>query len=152
MSFAPLQPLWLKARERYLATLSDMQPEQLSWKVAPGSNSLGFLVRHIAEVEYRFASMFFARPVPESVTLATIGPVKDEGVYTDWPQLQLFMEQSFAHLLDAMQSLPDESWDVPVEAPIGVLTPREALGRLTYHMGYHAGQIGLIRKYGGEMR
>ncbi|MCK9912864.1 DinB family protein, partial [Microbacteriaceae bacterium K1510] len=56
---------------------------------------------------------------------------------------------SYSYLLASLEALPEEKWDVPVEAPIGTLSPREALGRLIFHTGYHAGQIGLIRKYGG---
>lgn len=132
--------------------LKGLEEQQLSWNLVPGSNSIGFLIRHIAEVEYRFAQMFFQSPVPEQVTLDTIGPVRDEGNYTELASLLAFKDQSYAHLLQAMSSLPDADWDTPCEAPIGILTPRQALGRLTYHMGHHSGQISLIRKYGGKQK
>ncbi|WP_126425317.1 DinB family protein [Brevibacillus marinus] len=147
MAFSELLPVWQMARSRYQNTLDGLRPEELSWRLAPKSNSIGFLLRHNAEVEYNFALMFFNRDLPEEVTLETIGPVKDDGRYTDLPQLQQFMEQANAHLVEAMRSLPVEQWDVAREARIGTLTPREALGRLIYHMGHHAGQIALIRKY-----
>jgi uncharacterized damage-inducible protein DinB len=151
MSIQALLPALEMARSRYLDYLKGLEADQLSWRVAPGSNSIGFLIRHIAEVEYRFSWMFFGVPVPENVTLATIGNVKDDGSFTDLASLQAFMEAAYAHLLDAIKALPEEKLDFPVEAPIGRMTPREALGRLIFHTGYHAGQIGLIRKYGGEL-
>ncbi|MBO8164601.1 MAG: DinB family protein [Brevibacillus sp.] len=150
MSFMELLPLWQRARSRYQSTLEDLKPEELSCRLLPGTNSIGFLLRHNAEVEYRFAQMFFGRELPDDVTLQTIGPVQDDGRYTDLVQLQQFMEQANAHLVNSMHALPAEKWDVPVEAPIGTMTPREALGRLIYHMGHHAGQIALIRKYGSD--
>jgi hypothetical protein len=150
MSVQPLLPALEMARSRYLDYLKGLEADQLSWRVAAGSNSIGFLIRHNAEVEYRFSWMFFGVPVPEHVTFTTIGSVKDEGLYTDLASLQAFMEAAYAHLLGAIRALPEEKWDVPVEAPIGTMTPREALGRLIFHTGYHAGQIGLIRKYGGK--
>ncbi|MGG4492493.1 DinB family protein [Brevibacillus reuszeri] len=145
-----LLPALQTARSRYMDALDKLEADQLSWKLAPGSNSVGFLIQHIAEVEYRFCAMFFQQPLPPEITLATIGPVKDEGIYTDLAALHAIREASYAHLLQALSSLPPEAWDVPCEAPIATLTPRQALGRLLYHMGYHGGQIGLIRKYGGK--
>jgi uncharacterized damage-inducible protein DinB len=145
-----LLPALQTARSRYLDALDHLEADQLTWKLAPGSNSVGFLIRHIAEVEYRFCAMFFQQPVPPHVTLSTIGPVKDEGTHTDLDALLAFKDASFQFLLEALGALPTEAWDVPCEAPIATLTPRQALGRLVYHMGYHGGQIGLIRKYGGH--
>ncbi|MEJ8546320.1 DinB family protein [Brevibacillus borstelensis] len=145
-----LLPALQTARSRYQDALANLSGNELGWKLADGSNSVGFLIRHIAEVEYRFCQMFFGRPLPETVTLHTIGPVKDEGQFADLSALQAFHEESYAYLLESLRQLPLEAWDVPVEAPIGTLSPRQALGRLIYHAGYHAGQIGLIRKYGGH--
>ncbi|GED28205.1 hypothetical protein BAG01nite_43070 [Brevibacillus agri] len=144
-----LLPSLQTARSRYMDALANLQADELPLKLAPGSNSIGFLIRHIAEVEYRFCLMFFQRPLPSDVSLSTIGPVKDEGNFTDLAALLAICEASYRHLVDSLATLPPEAWDVPCEAPIGILTPRQALGRLIYHMGYHGGQIGLIRKYGG---
>ncbi len=145
-----LLPALQMARSRYQDALANLTEGELVWKLADGSHSVGFLIRHIAEVEYRFCLMFFGRPLPNTVTLDTIGPVKDEGQFTDLSALLAFREQSYAYLLESLRQLPSEAWDHPVEAPIGTLSPRQALGRLIYHTGYHAGQIGLIRKYGGK--
>ncbi|MGM0712759.1 DinB family protein [Brevibacillus parabrevis] len=145
-----LLPSLQTARSRYLNTLSNLKADELPLKLAPESNSIGFLIRHIAEVEFRFCTMFFARPLPDYISsLATIGPVKDEGNFTDMNELLAICEASYDYLVDALTTLPQDAWDVACEAPIGTLTPRQALGRLIYHMGYHGGQIGLIRKYGG---
>lgn len=152
MTLDVLLPVLQKARERYLQTLEGLKPEELAWRVVAGSNSIGFLIRHNAEVEYRFAAWFFGRPLPQDVTLQTLGPdITDDGRHSDWEALRTFLEQSHVHLTEAIRSLPEDRWDTPVEAPIGTLTPREALGRLIHHTGHHAGQIGLIRKYGGRL-
>ena len=145
-----LLPALQTARSRYLNTLSNLKADELPLKLVPESNSIGFLIRHIAEVEFRFCTMFFARPLPSYISsLVTIGPVKDEGNFTDMSELLAICEASYDYLVDALATLPQDAWDVACEAPIGTMTPRQALGRLIYHMGYHGGQIGLIRKYGG---
>jgi len=145
-----LLPALQTARSRYADVLVNLEERELIWRLAPGSNSVGFLIRHIAEVEYRFCMMFFQRAVPEDVRLATIGDVRDEGIYTDLASLLAFREASYGYLLDSLAALPVEAWDVPCIAPIATITPRQALGRLIYHNGYHAGQVGMIRKYGGK--
>lgn len=144
-----LFPTLQTARSRYLDALVNLDATELGWKLAPGSNSIGFLIQHIAEVEYRFCMMFFGRAIPPEITLTTIGPVKDEGNFTELSALLSIRDASYQYLLESLTSLPHDTWDIPCEAPIATLTPRQALGRLIYHMGYHGGQIGLIRKYGG---
>jgi uncharacterized damage-inducible protein DinB len=149
MSFASILPVLQGARTRYLDYLQGLEPAQLTWRMTPASNSIGFLIKHNAEVEYRFCAMFFDRQLPEDMTLATIGrDVKDDGRFTDLSALLSFKDESYAYLLETLKSLPEEKWHVPVEAPIGTMTPMEAVGRLIFHTGYHGGQIGLIRKYG----
>ncbi|NGQ96678.1 DinB family protein [Brevibacillus sp. SYP-B805] len=151
MSFHAVFPLLKTARARYLDVLKGLEEDQLTWRLAPGSNSIGFLIQHNAEVEYRFCAMFFGRPLPEGMSLPTIGSdVRDTGSYTDLADLFAFQEAAHAYLLETLQALPEEKWHVPVDAPIGRLTPTEAVGRLIYHTGYHGGQIGLIRKYGNR--
>lgn len=53
-----LLPSLQTARSRYLNTLSNLKADELPLKLAPESNSIGFLIRHIAEVEFRFCTMF----------------------------------------------------------------------------------------------
>jgi len=151
LAYSALFPVLQKARDRYLEILQGLEAEQLAWRLAPESNSIGFLIRHNAEVEYRFCLMFFQRPLPPGVALETIGPdVRDNGRYTDLAALLSFKDESYTYLLQAIKALPADQWDLPAAAPIGEMTPRQALGRLIYHTGYHGGQIGLIRKYGNR--
>lgn len=145
-----LSPVLEMANSRYGTTIENLEEGQLTWRAAPGSNSIGFLIRHIAEVEYRFCAMYFQSPLPAHVVLTTIGPVKDEGIHTQLAPLLAFKEEAAQYLRQCLRSLPEEAWDIPCEGPLGQMTPREALARLASHTSYHAGQIALIRKYGGS--
>ncbi|QOS97663.1 DinB family protein [Brevibacterium sp. JNUCC-42] len=137
-------------QKRYLALLQGISEEQLSWKIPPATNSIGFLIRHIAEVEYAFSQMFFNQTPTKEEGIYTLGKVIDTGVWTNLNDLMDYTERASQFVLKSMELLPEESWDQPVESRIGVITPRDAFGMLIYHKGYHAGQIGWIKKYGAH--
>jgi len=45
---------------------------------------------------------------------------------------------------------PDADWDTVIETKeFGKKTKADALGRIVTYTGYHAGQIGMVVKYGG---
>ncbi|OPA76213.1 hypothetical protein BVG16_18580 [Paenibacillus selenitireducens] len=146
MSFEAVLPVWRAVRDRFRKTMEGLQEEELTLRLSPDTSTIGFMLRHNAEVEYMFADWFFKKEAPASVTYLTAGRAKDEGQFHQLADLLRLLEASDLHVTEAMRSLPEEAWDQPVETMIGTSTPREALGRLLYHAGLHAGQISLIRK------
>lgn len=56
-----LTSLWEESRTRLEHQLMDITTFDLKKKLAPSPNSLGFLLRHIVEVELLFAKMFLAQ-------------------------------------------------------------------------------------------
>ncbi|MOA46383.1 DinB superfamily protein [compost metagenome] len=83
-----------------------------------------------------FAEWFFGRPKPQA----------DDVAYTTLSELVDLLTASNENLIAAMQELPEDAWHVSVESAFGTSTPLEAVGRLMYHTGIHAGQISLIQK------
>lgn len=146
-TYSTLYPVLQRARRRYLDTLEGLAETELPLRLADGSNSIGFLIRHNAEVEYRFCANYFGRELPTGVVISAVGNVKDEGNFTDLASLLAFGDQSYQFLLDSLAAFPEEKWHDVVDAPIGAMSPLEAVGRLIFHTSYHGGQIGLIRKY-----
>lgn len=146
MSFDAVNPIWRTVRDRFQKSMQSLKEEELLLKLSHDTSSIGYTMRHGAEVEYMFADWFFKKSTPEVVTFTTNGPSKDDGLYANLQELLTFLEASDKHLTDAMRELPEEAWDEVVTSPIGPSTPREALGRVIYHTGLHAGQIALIRK------
>lgn len=51
-------------------------------------------------------------------------------------------------LEEAMKALSEEPWHIGVDSRMGLSTPLEAIGRLMYYTGVHAGQISFIQKHG----
>ncbi|MWV45985.1 DUF664 domain-containing protein [Paenibacillus sp. HJL G12] len=147
MSFEAVHPIWRTVRDRFYKLALGLREEELSHNLSGQGSSIGWMLRHNAEVEYMFAEWFFQTAQPEGVVYLTSDGTKEHPEYADHKELLRFLEESDRHLTMAMRSLSEESWDIPVSSPLGVSTPREALGRVLYHNGLHAGQIAQIRKF-----
>lgn len=146
MSFVTVLPIWNSIQDRFHNTVKKLPEANLTLEL--GSASIGYMLRHNAEVEYMFASWFFGVKIPEAIKLSTSGgPGGAKATFTNLQELVDDLTASNNHLIEAMRALPEEAWTVPVESPMGPSTPLEAVGRLMYHTGIHSGQISLIQKH-----
>ncbi|WP_422657707.1 DinB family protein [Paenibacillus sp. EC2-1] len=137
--------IWNSIQERFHKTAESLPEQDLPLKI--GNASIGYMLRHNAEVEYMFADWFFSRPIPEGFVIQTArGAAGADMEFTNLEELIATLKASNEHILSAMRELPKEKWNEPVKSPMGVSTPLEAVGRLMYHTGIHAGQISLIQK------
>lgn len=137
MTYSTVLPIWNAIRERFHKTAEALPEQDLSLQL--GKSRIGSLLHHTAEVEYMFAEWFFGKSMPEGITKPSL---------TDLEVLVDLLAASNLHLIEAMKELPEEEWHKSMESPIGASTPLEAVGRLMYHTGIHAGQISLIQKNG----
>lgn len=134
MTLTSVLPIWQAVQERFHKTVKALPEENLHLKV--GNSTIGGLIIHNAEVEFMFAELFFGRPKPQN----------DDAAYTTLNELVDLLTASNENLVAAMRELPEEAWHVSVESAFGTSTPLEAVGRLMYHTGIHAGQISFIQK------
>ena len=138
MTFSTVLPIWSAARQRFLKTAQALPAEDLGLKL--GQSSIGALLHHTAEAEYMFAEWFFGKKLPaEGIAKPSL---------TNHEQLVELLVASNDHLVAAMEELTEEQWHISVKSRMGPSTPLEAIGRLMYHTGIHAGQITLIQKNG----
>jgi len=140
-------PIWKMGRSRLTNQLATITPESLVLRLHPDSNSIGWLLRHMAEVELLFAKNIFGRPL--QVKLSTVGPgIKDHGHFTDLEELTLLLDESGRELEAAILDQPDDGWTKQITTKeFGTITKAEALSRITTHTAWHAGQLAMIRKY-----
>lgn len=140
--------LWEEGRTRLTKLLSDITPADLSRRLHPQSNSLGWLLRHIGEVEHLFAKNVFGEPI--EVRASTIGPMaKDLGRFTDLDALIAYLDEAHGVLRSAFEKQNEADWETYIETKeFGRKTKAEALARITTHTAWHSGQIILILKYG----
>lgn len=143
-----LLSMFKMARTRLTNQLPNIKEIDLTKKLHPGSNSIGFLMRHISDVEHLFAKNVFGLEI--KVTMSTVGKgIQDTGKFTDLATELALLNEGAAVLEQAILKQSDSDWQSHITtAEFGTVTKEEALARIISHTAYHAGQIGLILKYG----
>lgn len=145
---AILLELWTEARTRFSNQLQNLTAEDLQKNLNPSPNSIGFLIRHIGDVELLFAKNVFGDSTVK-VTAKTVIDKKDTGEWTNLTELVDYVNQSFTTLKSIIEKQSDEDWETSISTQeFGTKTKAEAFGRIVSHTTYHAGQMAIIKKYG----
>lgn len=140
--------LWAEGRTRFTKLLEVIQETDLLKKNGESPNSGGFLIRHIAEVELLFAKNVFGL-ADVKIVAKTLIAGKDTGEWTNLAELKEIAAYA-SEMLEEAISL-QENWDEVIETKeFGKKSKAEALGRITTHAAYHAGQLALVVKYGKQ--
>src|SRR5690625_5032376 len=137
MTSETVLPMWNAVRSRFLKKAKGLADEDLNCQL--GETTVADLLYHTGEAEYMFIEWYLGNKTPNFVKPSI----------TDKEALITFLEKSNDHVIDAITSLPDDEWTKVKESQMGSSTPLEAIGRLMYHAGIHAGQITDMIKYGG---
>jgi len=143
-----LLELWLEARTRFTNQLEAISETDLKKKLLPSQNSVGFLIRHIGEVELLFAkNVFGANDV--KISAKTVIEKRDTGEWINIQELKDFVVYSFETLQSIVENQTDSDWETEITTKeFGTKTKAEAFGRIISHTAYHAGQLAIINKYG----
>src|SRR6056297_656808 len=142
MNTQPYFDMWKMGRTRLTNQLDSINKKDLLKRVHSNSNSVGWLMRHIAEVELLFAKNVFDRDL--GVKAQTIGSIaKDHGQFNELEPLVNLIEKAEHELGAAIKEIEDWQGDVTT-VEFGTVTRAEALGRIMTHTAYHAGQVSLI--------
>jgi uncharacterized damage-inducible protein DinB len=140
--------LWEEGRTRFTKLLFTMKEEDLVKTLSPSPNSIGFLIRHIADVELLFSKNVF-KADDIQVHAKTVIAQRDTGEWTNLKELTEYQQFAFDHLKSVIQKQGDEDWQQSITTKeFGTKTKAEALGRIVSHTAYHAGQLAIILKYG----
>lgn len=140
--------LWLEARTRFSNQLESLTEADLTKKLAPSVNSVGFLIRHIGDVELLFAKNVFGA-TDVSVVAKTVIDKFDSGEWIDLESLKEYVALSFEKLKEIVASQTEDDWETSITTKeFGTKTKAEALGRIVSHTAYHAGQLAITAKYG----
>ena len=140
--------LWIEARTRFSNQLENLTATDLYKKLPPSINSVGFLIRHIGDVELLFAKNVFGASAVKVVAKTVIDKF-DSGEWTDLENLKEYVAQSFEKLKEIVSTQTDKDWETTITTKeFGTKTKAEAFGRIISHTAYHAGQMAIINKYG----
>ncbi len=142
-----LLELWVEARTRFTNQLENLSERDLPKRLGNSPNSVGFLIRHIGDVELLFAKNVFGDSSVK-VTARTVIEKRDTGEWTDLEALKSYVSKSFEKLISIVGKQTDEDWETTIRTQeFGTKTKAEAFGRIVSHTAYHAGQLALINKY-----
>jgi uncharacterized damage-inducible protein DinB len=140
--------LWREGRTRFSNLLSFITEADLKKRLGDAPNSAGFLIRHIGDVELLFSKNVFGLEDVQ-VHAKTVIAKKDTGEWTNLHELLTYQQSAFETLQKAIAAQTDSSWEQSITTKeFGTKTKAEALGRITTHTAYHAGQLAIILKYG----
>ena len=140
--------LWLESRTRFTNQLENITTADLTKKLPPSVNSVGFLIRHMGDVELLFAKNVFGAAEVKVVAKTVIDKF-DSGEWTDLEGLKQYVNLSFDQLKTIVEKQTDEEWETTITTKeFGTKTKAEAFGRIVSHTAYHAGQLAIINKYG----
>jgi uncharacterized damage-inducible protein DinB len=143
-----LLALWIEARTRFTNQLENIKTDDLAKKLNPSVNSVGFLMRHIGDVELLFAKNVFGA-TDVKVSAKTVIEKHDTGEWTNLQELKEYVVYSFETLKSIVEKQTDADWESEITTKeFGTKTKAEAFGRIVSHTAYHAGQMAIIHKYG----
>jgi uncharacterized damage-inducible protein DinB len=123
----------------------------------PAGNSLNWVLGHILAARNTVLSLTGCAPVldPEDAAYYQRGSDPNAGgKVLDLGTLRGLLEDSHQQLIPALTALSDETLASPLpekhrRSPL-TGTIGDALARLCFHEGYHAGQLGLLRRIVGK--
>lgn len=145
-----LLELWIESRTRFTNQLDNLSETYLQKKLDTSPNSVGFLIRHIGDVELLFAKNVFGDSSIK-VTAKTVIKKRDTGEWTDLEGLKNYVAESFEKLKSIVEKQSYEDWESTITTKeFGTKTKAEAFGRIVSHTAYHAGQLAIINKYGNN--
>ncbi len=143
-----LNEAYVEARTRLQQLTIQLTENDLRKTLSPSSNSIGFLLQHIADVELLFSKNVF-KSLDINVRAKTIIEKKDTGEWTNLIEILAYLEEARSKIYYAIHIQGDNSWnDLVTTNEFGTKSKIVAFGRIISHTAYHAGQIGMILKYG----
>jgi uncharacterized damage-inducible protein DinB len=150
---------WALSRKRFVDEVSDLDTEQLRWRLHPGTLSIGEMALHVAGVEVSFATQLLG--LERSAMQERLKAAATEGVVNDHPfpfeESEIDAEQVHKALAQARhlaeQVIIEPSAEIlskQIKSALGpVITGDGALARLAFHPAYHQGQAYLVRNAPG---
>ena len=145
-----LLALWQEGRTRFTNLLPEVSETDLKKKLSPAPNSVGFIIRHVGDVELLFSKNVFQLP-NLTVHAKTIIAQRDTGEWINLKELINYVAESAEVLKRAIESQHEDDWmQLITTKEFGTKSKAESLGRIISHTAYHAGQLKLMLKYGSH--
>jgi uncharacterized damage-inducible protein DinB len=140
--------LWIESRTRFTNQIATITEQDLLKKLGTSPNSVGFLMRHIGDLELLFAKNVFG-DANVKVVAKTVIEKRDTGEWKNLTALNEYVQYSFESLKSIVEKQSDDDWETTITTnEFGTKTKAEAFSRIVSHTAYHAGQMAIVNKYG----
>lgn len=117
-----------------------INPENLNWRLSPKAASVGFIYRHIGEIQLLLGT-FLGEGT--EVTNTTMG-FEDTGQGADLEASHRLVDAGYAMLYGLAEKHQPAWWLEKTETPFfGAIERIRMLGHILNHNAHHAGQISL---------
>jgi len=127
------------------SNLQQVQDEHWNWKLNAESNSIGFILLHMAEIVNLFGTFF---EIPTDVQNTTMG-FEDNGQGKDIQESKGLIKRGFSNLKDLIESAEEEYWKGIIFTPFfGEVSRFRLFSHILFHHFHHSGQISAIMKKG----
>ena len=146
---------WSLSRDRFVASISDLNTEQLNYRLFPGTLTIGEMAVHIAGVDIYFSNGMLGGGLPpdlarllraamDSVANDRPFPFAPEELTPEFVAETLATARTFVEPL--IQNPTAEARAAEIVSVLGpVISGSGALARFAFHAAYHHGQVYLIR-------
>lgn len=137
---AVLKPIIIQNQATCSFALIKITPENRSWRLNKSTASVGFIYRHIGEIQLLLGTF-----LGESTTVVntTMG-FQDTGQGTDLEISSQLWESGYHMLLNLAEKHPEDWWMEQVETPFfGTVTRLALMAHILNHNAHHCGQISL---------
>jgi hypothetical protein len=148
-SFAPSAQLYALNTRMYEQATDGLDRESSLKQLAPQANPILWIAGHLASTRFGIATMLGCeRPMPWPKVFHRGAALADPGSLPELALVRQGWREISQVLVPRLAEVTDEELDAPAPRafPIEDKSIRGALLFLTYHEGYHIGQIAYIRK------
>lgn len=137
---AILKPLIDQNQFTCAYTFKKINADNLSWRLNDSAASVGFIFRHIAEIQLLLGQFL---DVPTEISNTTMG-FQDTGQGSDLEKSNELLQDGYQMLLGLAEKHPESWWMETIETPFfGSVSRLAMLGHILNHNAHHSGQISL---------
>lgn len=154
-----------EVHEQIVRAASGLSAAQLAWQPAPGRNTLGMLLTHIAVAEVHIAFVVLKGERDSDIRSVLGIEMDDDGMplpadglppaaldRRDWPFFEDLLERALAHTREVCRTLEDSELGVEIVRPprpdgsVRVFDRRWGLHHMVEHAAQHLGQLQVLKR------
>lgn len=131
-------------------TFKKITPENLEWRLTADAGSVGFIYRHIGEIQLLLGQFLGESTQVSNTTMGS----QDTGQGKDLEASNELIAEGYTMLRRLVSNQTDAWWTEAIETPFfGTITRLQMLGHIMNHNAHHCGQISLtLARYSGTRK